>query len=58
MLLIRIIEQLALTETTYTMLRMLQTFKAIGPADDEPWRPDYSVTLNCASGCQVRLFRE
>ena len=50
-------EQLALTEATYTMLRILQTFKAIAAADDEPWKENLTITLNSSSGCNVRLYR-
>lgn len=50
-------EQLALTEASYTILRILQTFRVIEPADEEPWKENSSITLSCASGCRVRLYR-
>ncbi|KAL6713146.1 hypothetical protein ACLMJK_009267 [Lecanora helva] len=50
-------QQLALTEATYTMLRLLQSFKAIEAADEEPWRENLSIAMSSASGCKVRLYR-
>ena len=49
------LEQFALTEASYTTIRLLQEFKGIESRDKEPWRE--SLTLTCAGlgGAEVVL---
>ena len=49
------LEQFALAEATYTMLRMLQTYETIEAIDDKPWVENIALTANSASGCKVYL---
>ena len=55
------IEEFALLEASYTIVRLLQTFKKIEMAEEETVdrrdHPDHTVTLVLASanGCKVRL---
>lgn len=50
-------EDFALAEAEYILIRMLQWFEKMEPADEEPWRENLSITLTVASGCRVRLHR-
>lgn len=49
------LEEFALTEAMFFLIRMLQVFDHVDPADDEPWRENMSITLSSASGCKVLL---
>lgn len=50
-------EEFALTEAAYILVRMLQCFESVEPADQEPWRENLSITLTGASGCNALLRR-
>ena len=58
---VRRTEEFALLEASYTIVRLLQTFKNIEMAEEETMsqrdHPDHTVTLVLASakGCKVRL---
>lgn len=47
-------QQFALTEASYTIIRLLQEFKGIEPRDDRPWTEQLSLTL-APSGVKVVL---
>lgn len=53
-------EKFALLEASYTVIRLLQTFPQIEPADDLPIQERQSLTLvvSNANGCKVRLRRQ
>ncbi|RDW75176.1 putative cytochrome P450 52A12 [Coleophoma cylindrospora] len=48
-------QQFALTEASYTIVRILQEFGDIIPRDDNPWREQLSLTLSVADGVKVTL---
>lgn len=48
-------QQFALTEASYTTIRLLQTFKGIEPRDSRPWEEGLSLTLTSANGTLVAL---
>ncbi|KAF4554344.1 Cytochrome P450-like protein 66 [Elsinoe fawcettii] len=48
-------QQFALTEASYTTIRLMQTFKAIESRDPEPWREWLTLTCVGAGGCKVAL---
>ena len=49
------LENLALTEAAYTVVRMLQTCKTLETRDFEPFQEKYMVSLYSATGTQVAL---
>lgn len=48
-------QQYALTEASYTIVRLLQTFKEIDNRDPEPWQEHLDVTLSSRHGAKVGL---
>lgn len=48
-------QEFALTEVSYTMVRLLQTFRDIRPADDSEWAEKLGLALAVRSGCKVCL---
>ncbi|PNS15064.1 hypothetical protein CAC42_2293 [Sphaceloma murrayae] len=48
-------QSFALTEASYTTVRLMQTFKAIESRDPEPWREFLTLTCVGAGGCKVAL---
>jgi len=48
-------QQFALTEASYTMVRLLQTFKTIEAKDDRPWQEQLHLTVSCANGVLVSM---
>lgn len=51
-------QNFALTEATYVMVRILQTFKRIEPRDDRPWFEFMTLTLACGNGVHCGLYPE
>ena len=49
------VEQFALTEVSYTVVRLLQEFKDIKSLDSEPWVEGLGVTLTSANGVKVAM---
>jgi hypothetical protein len=52
------LENLALTEATYTVVRMAQEFKEIRSQDPGPWIESLGVTCSSSNGAKVVLVRE
>ncbi|KAJ5113103.1 N-alkane-inducible cytochrome P450 [Penicillium angulare] len=50
-------QQSALVETSYLIVRMLQTFERIEPRDPLPWKEHLAVTMSCQSGCKIALWK-
>lgn len=48
-------QQFALTEASYTTVRLLQTFSGIESRDPEPWREMLSLTCTSLGGTKVSL---
>lgn len=48
-------QNFALTEASYTSVRLMQEFKAIESRDPEPWREWLTLTCVGAGGCKVAL---
>lgn len=48
-------QNFALTEASYTTVRLMQEFKAIESRDPEPWREWLTLTCVGAGGCKVAL---
>lgn len=48
-------QQLALTEASYTTVRLMQEFRQIESRDPEPWREMLTLTCVGAGGCKVSL---
>lgn len=48
-------QQFALTEASYTTMRLMQEFKQIESRDPEPWREFLTLTCVGAGGCKVSL---
>lgn len=48
-------QQFALTEASYTTVRLMQEFKDIESRDPEPWREWLTLTCVGAGGCKVAL---
>ncbi|PKS09527.1 hypothetical protein jhhlp_004144 [Lomentospora prolificans] len=46
-------QQFALTQLSYTIVRILQRFSAIEPRSDEPLKTNYGITLTLDNGCHV-----
>jgi len=49
-------QQFALTETEYTMVRLMQEFRRLESRDPEPWRELLMLTCTGLGGCKVGLF--
>lgn len=49
------IEQFALTEASFVVVRMLQEFEKIQPSDEEPWREAYTLVVCSYNGTKVSL---
>jgi hypothetical protein len=47
------VEQFALTEASYTTIRLMQEFSKIESRDDRPWKE--LLTLTCASGVGAKV---
>ena len=47
------LEQLALTEALYTVVRIAQEFKEIRSCDQEPWTESIGVVCTIANGVKV-----
>ncbi|KAK6611430.1 cytochrome P450 [Botrytis cinerea] len=50
-------QQFALTEASYTTIRLLQTFPKIEARDDNPFTEWLTLTMSNKWGCQVGMFR-
>ena len=48
-------QQFALTEASYTTVRMCQAFSDIGSRDDQPWQELLALTCVNAHGAKVTL---
>lgn len=48
-------QQFALTEASYTIVRLLQVFKGIETWDHRPWEEQLGLTVCCAHGVEVSL---
>lgn len=51
-------QNFALTEASYTMVRILQTFKRIEPRDPTPWREFQTLTLAVGNGVKVGMYEQ
>ena len=49
------LEQFALTEASYTIVRIIQEFPNIESRDSEPWTEHFHLTLSSANGTKVAL---
>ena len=49
------IEQFALTEASYTTVRLMQEFESIESRDSEPWTERLSMSCTSLNGCKVSL---
>jgi hypothetical protein len=50
-------EQLAVNETSYLIIRLLQTFSRIESPDDGDLVEEVATTIQNKNGCKVALFR-
>lgn len=50
-----VVEQFALTETSYTTVRLVQTFSAVMSRDTEPWTESLGATCSSANGVKVAM---
>lgn len=48
-------EQFALTEASYTTVRLMQEFKALESRDSGPWEESLTLTCTSRNGTQVAL---
>lgn len=48
-------QQLALTEASYTVVRMLQTFKTVEPGDNSVWQERLVLAMSVRSGCTMKF---
>jgi cytochrome P450 len=48
-------QQFALTEVSYIVVRILQSFKELESRDDEPWREKLTIICSNLGGCKVAL---
>ena len=48
-------QQYALSEATYTTVRLLQEFKTIESRDDQPWTESLTLTCSSLNGAKVAL---
>ena len=51
-----IVEQLALTEASYTAARLIQEFSRIESRDSRPWTENIGATCTSENGVLVALF--
>lgn len=51
-------QNFALTEASYTLIRLAQHFRRIEPRDDRPWFEFITLTLACGNGVHVGLYPE
>ena len=51
------LEQFALTEAAYVIVRMLQAFDSIDARDDLPWTEFYTLALFSRHGVKVSAVR-
>ena len=49
-------EQFALTEASYTTVRLVQAFSAIVSRDTEPWTETLGATCSSANGVKVAMI--
>ena len=49
------IEQFALTEASYTTVRLMQEFESIESRDSEPWTERLNMSCTGLNGCKVSL---
>lgn len=49
-------QQFALTEASYTIVRIMQTFGEIENRDPMPWIENFGITLSSSEGVQVGLL--
>ena len=50
-------QQFALLETSYTLIRIMQSFGRLEPKSDAPWRENWMLTLSAKGGVHVALHR-
>jgi cytochrome P450 len=48
-------QQFALTEASYVVVRLLQTFSEIESRDAEPWREKMTIVCTGLGGCKLGL---
>jgi cytochrome P450 len=48
-------QQYALTEASYTTVRICQQFSQLESRDDGPWRENLTLTMCSKNGCKVAL---
>jgi cytochrome P450 len=48
-------QQFALTEASYTIVRLVQEFKACDARDDRPWAESLNLTLASGNGTLVAM---
>lgn len=51
-------QNFALTEASYVVVRLLQSFRRIEPRDDRPWSEFQTLTLAVGNGVHVGLYAE
>ncbi|KUJ14336.1 putative cytochrome P450 oxidoreductase [Mollisia scopiformis] len=51
-------QQYALQETSYVIIRLLQTFKEIKPRDSRPWKEHMGLNLRNDNGCWLEVVRD
>jgi cytochrome P450 len=49
-------QQFALTEASYTIVRLMQEFSGIENRDGGPWREQLALTMASADGCKVAMI--
>ena len=49
-------QQFALTEISYTTVRLLQEFQAVKSRDDLPWQELWGSSVASKNGCQVSMI--
>lgn len=52
---IGVLEQFALTEASYTTIRMMQEFKSVESRDAGPWEEALTLTCTSKNGAKVAL---
>jgi hypothetical protein len=50
------VEQFALTEASYTTVRLMQEFGSIESRDPEPWTERLNLSCTGLNGCKVSLI--
>lgn len=51
------VEQFALIEASYVLIRFLQLFETIGAKDDRPWQEKIALTVSSRNGVRVSFNR-